>query len=358
MDEEGTMNNVIIIAEAGVNHNGSIDLAKELVNAASQARVDFVKFQSFKAEKLVKKDAEKAAYQKEASTKPETQYEMLKRLELSWPQHLEIIDYCKTKNVHFLSTPFDEESATFLAPYVPLFKVSSTDLNNFSFLKHLCQFKKPIIISTGMSDLLEIEISIKYINKCWNEIGFNSQESTLYHNLKIPNLTVLHCTTAYPTPFNEANLLAMKTIEQKLKVTVGYSDHTLGTEASIAATALGAQVIEKHYTLDVNLEGPDHKASLPKEKLQEFVSGIRNVFVALGDGKKVVTATESMNKKVARKGLYYSSDLSLDSEIKEDHIQFLRPTHEVGPEYFFNLLGKKLKKSVKQGSPIKIEDFQ
>lgn len=352
------MNKAIVIAEAGVNHNGSIDLAKKLVNEAAFAKADFVKFQSFKASKLATKSASKAQYQKDNSSSSESQYEMLKRLELSESDQLELFNYCEKIGISFLSTPFDEESATFLAPLVPIFKVSSSDLDNFLLLKHLCSFKKPIILSTGMANIEEIITSISFIKECWRDSGVNATDNLVHKSHSIPYLSVLHCTTAYPTPLEDANVSAMVTIKNLTGLNVGYSDHTLGFDASTAAVALGAKVIEKHFTLDKNMEGPDHKASLPANKLAEFISILRNVELALGEGHKVISETEKLNKLVARKGLYFARDLSKGTTLCENDFIFMRPRHEIGPEHFFELIGKEIISNVKEGEAITRKHFK
>tara|TARA_R110000868_G_scaffold153644_9_gene379165 strand:- start:11947 stop:13005 length:1059 start_codon:yes stop_codon:yes gene_type:complete len=352
------MNKVIVIAEAGVNHNGSIELAKKLIDAAAFAKADFVKFQSFKADKLATKTASQAEYQVKNSGVKESQYEMLKRLELSDKDQLELYEYCNSKNIKFLSTPFDEESATFLAPLVPLFKVSSSDLDNFLLLKHLCSFKKPIVLSTGMSDIEEIKCSVKYIEQCWSNYGIKPSDHFEKNSTSLPFLSALHCTTAYPTPLEAANIKAMNTIKQDVSVNIGYSDHTLGHHASLAAVALGATIIEKHFTLDTAMPGPDHRASLPASELPDFITSIRNIELVLGSSEKTINSSEVENKKVARKGLYFARDLSKGTVVKESDLVFMRPRHEIGPEHFFELLGRKILFDVKKGEAIKKDHFQ
>ncbi|MDL2291966.1 N-acetylneuraminate synthase, partial [Bacteroides sp. OttesenSCG-928-F21] len=282
------MGKALIIAEAGVNHNGSIELAKQLIDAAADAGVDYVKFQTFRTENLVSKFAKKAEYQsRNLSDRDDTQYSMLKKLELSLDDHYELIDYCQSKGVKFFSTAFDLESIDFLVSLnLGLWKIPSGEITNYPYLKRIAQRKEPVILSTGMSELSEIKDAIYILN-----------------TFGVPKelITVLHCNTEYPTPMCDVNLLAMQTLQKELGVPTGYSDHTLGIEIPIAAVALGAVVIEKHFTLDRNMEGPDHKASLEPHELKSMVTAIRNVEIALGSEEKIVSSSEKENKKVARK---------------------------------------------------------
>jgi N-acetylneuraminate synthase/N,N'-diacetyllegionaminate synthase len=258
------MKKVIIIAEAGVNHNGDIKLAKKLIDAASEAKVDYVKFQSFKADKLVSPDAKKADYQiKNIGDNDDSQYQMLKQLELSSEDHLELISYCNSKNISFFSTAFDVDGISYLSSLnLNVFKIPSGELTNFPYLKAIANTRLPVILSTGMANIEEIE-------KAVNVLISNGTKKNL--------ITVLHCNTEYPTPMKDVNLKAMLTIKEKLGVLIGYSDHTLGIEVPIAAVAMGAQVIEKHFTLDRNMKGPDHRASLEPHELKEMVKSIRNI---------------------------------------------------------------------------------
>ena len=278
-----------IIAEAGVNHNGKMELAYKLIDAAKEAGVDCIKFQTFKTEKVISKNTEMATYQKENLKNEETQYEMVKKLELSYQNFKDLKDYCQKIGIQFLSTPDEEESLDFLVDQLKMntIKVGSGELTNYPYLKKIALKNKDIIISTGMANLSEIEKALECIRK------YNNKE-----------ITVLHCTTNYPCPMDEVNLLAMNTIKEAFKVKVGYSDHTLGIEVPIAAVALGAKVIEKHFTLDKNMEGPDHKASLDPEELKLMVDGIRNVEMALGDGVKKPNKSEELIKKVVRRRSY------------------------------------------------------
>ena len=275
------INKTIIIAEAGVNHNGSIIMAKQLVDIASKAGADYVKFQTFKAHSLVTSTAEKADYQKTLTDEGESQFEMIKKLELNRAAHEELIDYCKKKNIQFLSTPFDCDSIDLLEELeIPIFKIPSGEITNIPYLRYIGSKGKPIIMSTGMAALDEVR---------------EAMEILLTTGIDKKDLTILHCNTEYPTPFTDVNLLAMLTIKKELKVDVGYSDHTLGIEAPIAAVAIGAKIIEKHFTIDRNLPGPDHAASLEPNELIDMIKAIRNIDIALGDGIKMPSASEKKN---------------------------------------------------------------
>jgi len=268
------MNKTIIIAEAGVNHNGDIETAKKLIDAAADAGVDYVKFQTFKADRVVSPSAKKAKYQFDNdSSKDDSQLNMLKKLELSDADHKELISYCKSKNISFFSTAFDEKGVYYLSSLnFDMFKIPSGELTNYPYLRTIAQTSLPVILSTGMANLEEIEKSINVL---------------VFYGTKKSEITVLHCNTEYPTPMIDVNLKAMLTIKEKLGVSIGYSDHTLGIEVPIAAVALGAKVIEKHFTLDRNLKGPDHKASLEPNELKEMVKSIRNIEKAIsGNGIK------------------------------------------------------------------------
>ncbi|MCW7999959.1 N-acetylneuraminate synthase, partial [Clostridium sp. cpc1] len=264
------MNKTFIIAEAGVNHNGNIDIAKKLVDAAVEAGVDAIKFQSFKAGNLVTKSAKKAEYQKE-TTGNGNQFEMLKKLELSYKEHIILKKYCEEKGIMFISTPFDFESADLLEKLnIPLYKISSGDLTNIPLLKYIAKFNKPMIVSTGMANLGEVEIAVNAIKEGGND-----------------KITLLHCTSNYPTACEDVNLNAILTLKNAFKLPVGYSDHTIGIEIPIGAVAMGTKVIEKHFTLDKNMEGPDHRASLEPNELKEMVKNIRNIEKAFGNGIKI-----------------------------------------------------------------------
>lgn len=321
------MSKTIIIAEAGVNHNGSIELAKKLVDVASDAGADYVKFQTFKANKIASKQAQKADYQQQTTDKAESQLEMLKRLELSEEAHLELIEYCKTKNIAFLSTAFDFESIELLKSFgITLGKIPSGELTNLPFLRKMSKAFPQIILSTGMADLDEIKATIQALIA-----SGTSQE----------NLTVLHCNTEYPTPFEDVNLKAMLTIGEELGVNIGYSDHTLGIEVPIAAVALRAKVIEKHFTLDRNMEGPDHKASLEPLELKAMVSAIRNIEKATaGDGVKVASNSESKNKAIARKSIVAAKNIQKGETFTEENLTVKRPGTGISPMKWDEVIGK------------------
>jgi N-acetylneuraminate synthase/N,N'-diacetyllegionaminate synthase len=330
------MNKVVIIAEAGVNHNGDIRLAKKLIDVASKAKVDFVKFQSFKANKLVSPSAKKAEYQiKNLKDKDDLQYEMLKKLELSEKDHRELVSYCKTKNVKFFSTAFDVDGVAYLSSLnLEAFKVPSGELTNFPFLKAVAMTGLPVILSTGMANLKEVGDSINVL---------------INHGTMKEKLTVLHCNTDYPTPMSDVNLKAMLNIKKTFNVNVGYSDHTKGTEIAIAAVALGAKVIEKHFTLDRNLKGPDHKASLEPKELKYMVDSIRNLEQAM-DGSEIKEPSkgETKNIYIARKSIHLSKDLPAGSVINEEDIIPLRPGDGICAMNWEKVLGKTLNNDAKK----------
>jgi N,N'-diacetyllegionaminate synthase len=309
---------IIIIAEAGVNHNGSLDLAKKLIEVASNSGADYVKFQTFKAHKLVTKSAKKAEYQSSNyNDGNDLQFDMLKKLELSESDHLILIEHAKKNSIQFLSTGFDEESVDFLDNLkMPLFKIPSGEINNLPFLRHIAKKKKPVILSTGLANIYEIKDALDILTNA---------------GLLIDQITVLHCTTEYPAPYNEVNLLAMYEIEKKFKVKIGYSDHTEGIEISLAAAAMGASVIEKHFTLDKNMEGPDHKASLEPKELYSLVKGIRNIEMAKGDGIKRATNSELKNINIARKSIVAKEYIKKGDIITEDKITVKRPGTGLSP---------------------------
>lgn len=316
-----------IIAEAGVNHNGSMDFALKLVDAAKKAGADAVKFQTFKAGKLVKKDAEKAQYQKKSTGSEETQFEMLKKLELSEKDFLELKAYCDSAGIMFLSSAFDEESAEFLNSLgMEMFKIPSGEITNLPYLRKIGSFKKPVILSTGMSYLEEVADAVAVFDAC---------------GLSRSVLSILHCSTEYPALFHEVNLKAMLTMLEAFKgVTIGYSDHTRGIEIPIAAVALGAKVIEKHFTLDRNMQGPDHKASLEPDQLAEMVKSIRNVEVAIGDGKKIPCPSEIPNRGIVRKSIVAARNIKKGEIISSNDIQAKRPGLGVSPMRWDEIIGK------------------
>ncbi|MFM0152677.1 N-acetylneuraminate synthase [Paraburkholderia sediminicola] len=317
----------IVIAEAGVNHNGSLDLAHRLVDVAAQAGADFVKFQTFRTEALVTRAAQKADYQKRTTGHTETQFEMLKKLELDENAFRELAAYAKLKGIGFLSTPFDIESARFLTTLgVSAFKVSSGDLTNIPFLRELAGMGLPIILSSGMATLGELEEAVDTCERS---------------GVPIDKLTLLHCTTEYPAPAEEINLRAIQTIAAAFPgATFGYSDHTEGIEIPIAAVAMGAQVIEKHFTLDRAMEGPDHKASLEPTELAAMVRAIRRVAVALGDGRKRPTASELPNRQIARKSIVAARPIAKGETFTEQNLSIRRPGNGVSPARWDSLIGQ------------------
>ena len=319
-------NHTIVIAEAGVNHNGSIDMAKQLIDAASEAGVDYVKFQTFKAGNLVTKSAAKAEYQKRnIDDNDNSQYAMLKKLELSSEWHFELIDYCTQRGVSFFSTAFDLDSADFLSSlHLGIWKIPSGEITNYPYLKKIASFCEPVILSTGMGNLEEIEAAIDVL------IKFGMQRE---------QITILHCNTEYPTPFEDVNLRAMLTIKEEFGVKVGYSDHTRGIEVPIAAVAWGAKVIEKHFTLDRNLPGPDHQASLEPDELKAMVDSIRNIEKALGDGEKKVTASEGKNIAIARKSIVAACPIRKGEIFSEKNLTVKRPGTGINPMRWEEIVG-------------------
>lgn len=332
------MNKIFIIAEAGVNHNGSIELAKKLVDAAALAGADAVKFQTFKAEKLVCKNAQKAEYQMETTDKTESQFDMLKKLELTADMHGQLISYCNKKGIMFLSTPFDIDSLDFLVKCgVNIIKIPSGEITNYPYLRAVGRTGKKVIISSGMSTLEEVRDAIKVLK------DNGSKE-----------ITVLHCNTEYPTPYMDVNLKAMLTLRDELNMDVGYSDHTQGIEVPIAAAALGATVIEKHFTLDKEMEGPDHKASLEPNELRAMVEAIRNIEIALGDGKKSPSESEKKNISIARKSIV-AKRVVLEGEIfSEDNLTAKRPGTGISPMMWNEIIGQKAKRNFRADELIEI----
>tara|TARA_B100001057_G_scaffold500261_1_gene614358 strand:+ start:1645 stop:2670 length:1026 start_codon:yes stop_codon:yes gene_type:complete len=331
------VNKTIIIAEAGVNHNGEIKIAKKLIDIASEAGVDYVKFQTFKADNLVSTTAKKADYQKKNTKKnDETQFQMLKKLELSEKDHLDLIEYCNGRSVKFFSTAFDLESLIFLKKIgLELVKIPSGEITNLPYLRLAAKLFKKVIISTGMANLKEIE-------NCMNVF--------LNEGVLKTNISILHCNTEYPTKMEEVNLKAMNNIYDQFNVSIGYSDHTLGIEVPIAAVALGASVIEKHFTLDRNMKGPDHKASLEPNELISMVKSIRNIEKAIsGSGVKEPSKSESKNIKIARKSIFLNSDIYKNQSIKANDLIMKRPGHGISPMKFDKIIGKKAVQDLKKG---------
>ncbi|MGK0137848.1 MAG: N,N'-diacetyllegionaminate synthase [Algoriphagus sp.] len=337
---------VLIIAEAGVNHNGDIEKAKKLIIAAAEAGVDYVKFQTFKADKLVSKTAKQAEYQKKnIGDGDDTQYNMLKKLELSHENHLELIAFAKEKGVAFFSTAFDVDGLDYLNSLdFKLFKVPSGEITNYPYLRKLSELGKPVILSTGMADLAEIKAAVNLLSA---------------GSLIKADVTVLHCNTEYPTPMGDVNLLAMNTIGKELGVKIGYSDHTLGIEVPTAAVALGATVIEKHFTLDRNLPGPDHKASLEPNELKAMVKAIRNIEAAIsGDGIKKASASEAKNKVIARKSIHLTREMRKGEKLQEKDLIALRPGDGMSPLEWNNVIGKVIKRDLDAFHQLSGEDLQ
>lgn len=327
------MKRTLIIAEAGVNHNGDIEIAKKLIDAASEAGADYVKFQTFKAEKLVNKNAEKAEYQKENSGATESQFEMLKKLEIDEEAHLILQNYCKVRNIKFLSTAFDLDSIYLLQKLdIDLFKIPSGEITNYPYIQKIGLQNKPIIISSGMSTLEDIQAALETLI----EVGVDKN-----------NVTILHCSTEYPTPFQNVNLTAMNTIKDTFDVKVGYSDHTLGIEIPIAAVAMGATVIEKHFTLDKTMEGPDHKASLEPNELKQMVTSIRNIEKSFGNGEKIPSETEIKNLQVSRKSIHAKCDIKIGDIFSDDNLIAKRPGTGVSPMKWKDIIGTTANKNYK-----------
>jgi len=339
------MKKVLIIAEAGVNHNGDIELAKKLIDVASEAQVDYVKFQSFRADNLVSPIAKKAKYQiKNIGNEDDFQYEMLKNLELSDKDHIELITYSKIKNIKFFSTAFDVDGVSYLASLgLDLFKIPSGELTNLPYLRAIGQTKKPVILSTGMADLQDIKAAIDVL---------------IFYGTKKEQLTVLHCNTEYPTPMQDVNLHAMNSIKEEFDVAIGYSDHTLGIEVPIAAVSLGATVIEKHFTLDRNFKGPDHKASLEPKELKAMVDAIRNIELATsGDGLKKPSVSEQKNIHIARKSIHLNKDMLEGTIIRESDMIPLRPGDGISPMKWDTIIGKTLTRDLSKYEKLNWSDL-
>lgn len=318
---------VTIIAEAGVNHNGSIEIAKKLVDKAVEAGVDIIKFQTFKAERLVSKSAKQAEYQKKniGSKADDSQYNMLKKLELSEQDHQELMAYCEQKGIRFFSTAFDLESIDYLHSLnLGLWKIPSGEITNYPYIKKIAQFHEPVILSTGMCEMDDISGAMNVL---------------LNNGVRRNQITILHCNTEYPTPYEDVNLLAMQQIKEDFQVEVGYSDHTKGIVVPIAAVALGARVIEKHFTLDRNMEGPDHKASLEPDELKAMVSAIRNIEKALGSGKKTVSDSERKNIAIARKSIVAACPIKKGDILTEHNLTVKRPGTGISPMRWEEIVG-------------------
>ena len=323
------MGHVIVIAEAGVNHNGSIEIAKQLVDKAAEAGADFIKFQTFKSEKLVSKYARQADYQRRNIGKEsdDSQLSMLKKLELSEEDHLELMDYCQKKGIKFFSTAFDLESIDYLHSLnLGLWKIPSGEITNYPYIKKIAGYGEPVILSTGMCELSDIKAAYKVLAN---------------NGIRKEQITILHCNTEYPTPYEDVNLRAMTALKDEFEVEVGYSDHTKGIEVPIAAVALGATVIEKHFTLDRNMEGPDHKASLEPDELNAMVSAIRHIEQALGSGHKTVSKSERKNITIARKSIVAACDIKAGEIFTEENLTVKRPGTGISPMRWEEVIGTK-----------------
>ncbi len=348
---------VFVIAEAGVNHNGSIELAKQLIDAATETKANSVKFQTFKASHLVSKIAEKAEYQKKLTDPTETQLEMIKKLELNEKDHYMLIEYCNEKNIEFLSSPFDVGSLKFLVKLgVKKIKIPSGEITNAPLLLEAAKTRLPLIISTGMATLTEIESALGVVAFGLLEIQENPSFEAFRNAFTNPEgqillkkkVTLLHCTTEYPAPLTEVNLQAMRTIHQAFGLQIGYSDHTEGTSIPIAAVALGAKIIEKHFTLDKNMHGPDHKASLDPIELGEMIKSIREVEQALGSTEKRPTTSELKNIAIARKSLVAKKYIQKNEIFSKENLTMKRPGKGISPMRYWEWLGKKADRSYEE----------
>ena len=330
-------NKVLIIAEAGVNHNGDFDIAKKLVESAKEAGADIVKFQTLNADKLVSKYAMKADYQIN-NTDNGTQLDMLKKLSLNKEEFIDLKSYCNECGIIFLASPFDIDSIEFLDSInIPFWKIPSGEITNYPYLVKIANTHRDIIMSTGMSNTSEIRDAIKVLRE--NGSG---------------KISLLHCNTEYPTPYADVNLRAMITLREEFNVDVGYSDHTLGIEVPIAAVAMGAPVIEKHFTLDRSMEGPDHKASLEPSELKDMIQSIRNIEEALGDGEKCVSESERKNLDVARKSIVAKTDIKIGEVFSEDNITTKRPGTGISPMKWEEILGKKATRDYREDELIEV----
>lgn len=328
---------VFIIAEAGVNHNGSLELACKLADAAKAAGADCIKFQTFKSENLVSRTAQKAEYQKVA-TGEDSQLEMMRKLELSYKEFLQLKEYCDKIGLCFLSTPFDLESIAFLnSVSMPFWKIPSGEVTNLPYLLAIAKTEKPVVMSTGMCEVQEIR----------NAIDVLKQNGT-------KEIRLLHCNTEYPTPYEDVNLKAMQTMRDLFQLEVGYSDHTKGIEVPIAAVAMGATVIEKHFTLDCSMEGPDHKASLEPDELKAMVDSIHHIEAALGDGSKTPSRSEKKNMEIARKSIVARVSISAGSVFTEENLTVKRPGNGINPMKWFDVLGEKAKRDFAEDELIEL----
>ena len=332
---------ILIIAEAGVNHNGNVATAKEMIDIAAKSGADYVKFQTFKAERLVTTESKVAHYQRKTESSGDSQFTLLKNLELSESAHFELERSCKESDIKFLSTAFDIESADFLLGMgQKLFKIPSGEITNLPYLRHIASFRKEIILSTGASNLKEIDAALVELTNA---------------GTKLEKITVLHCTSAYPASIGEVNLTAMLNISREFSVKVGYSDHTMGIEVAIAAAALGATIIEKHFTLNRNMEGPDHKASLEPFELNEMVSSIRNIEVALGNGVKLPTPGELENIEFMRKSIVAKIAVKKGEIFTSENLTCKRPSHGISPMEWDTVVGQVAKRDYAPEEMVQID---
>lgn len=340
------MKHTIIIAEAGVNHNGDIELAKKLIEVAADAGADYVKFQTFKADSIVSKEAKKADYQlTNYAEESDTQYKMLKKMELSDSDHEILFKHTLSKGIKFSSTGFDNDSVDYLEKLNPDFiKIPSGEITNKPYLEHIAQKSRPVILSTGMASLDEIKHAIQVLNKA----GLSSSK-----------ITVLHCNTEYPTPMKDVNLMAMVNMAKELNIATGYSDHTLGIEVPIAAVALGATVIEKHFTIDRNLPGPDHLASLEPKELKQMITGIRNIELAIsGSGIKEPSESEKKNIPLGRRSIHVKQNLPIGHLIQKSDLVMLRPGNGISPMEMDKIIGKKTLVNIAQNTLLNYTDIE
>ena len=329
---------ILIIAEAGVNHNGSLERAKEMALAAKKVGADIVKYQTAVPEQVVSRFAEKADYQKQQTGSEESQLEMIKKIHFGFEEHRQLKEYCDEIGIRYLSTPFDLDSIDFLATLdMPVWKIPSGEITNLPYLEKVAALKKPLILSTGMSMLSEIEDALAVLEE-------NGCE----------DVTLLHCNTEYPTPMEDVNLLAMRDLEEQFALPVGFSDHTLGIEADIAAAALGACVIEKHFTLDKTLEGPDHQASLEPDELEAMVRAIRNIEKALGTGEKHVTPSEAKNRPIARKSIVAKRAIKKGEVFTAENLTTKRPGDGISPMRWYDVLGKEASRDFAEDEKISL----
>lgn len=333
-------NKTIIIAEAGVNHNGDIYLARDLIYEAAAAKADYIKFQTFSADKLASKDAKLANYQKQRNNPHKSQYDMLKKLELTYEMHLELIEHCKKNKIKFLSSPFDIDSLEMLIKLgIDFIKIPSGEITNFPLLRHVSSLNLPVVMSTGMSNVKEIEDALNVL---------------LENELTKKDISILQCNTQYPTPMADVNLLAIQFLSEYFGIRVGYSDHTKGTEVPIAAVALGANIIEKHFTIDKSLPGPDHKASLDSSELKSMIQAIRNIEIAMGKGEKKLTDSEINNALIARKSIVASTNISKGERFTEINLAVKRPANGISPMRWKEVIGQLAIKDFKKDEPISL----